>query len=107
MNTAGPELHGSFTVPADHPCLAGHFPGDPIVPAVLLLDLSCALLGQLRPELGPLHEVRMVKFMLPVRPGETVQAVFTPGGAPGSLRFSCATATGVAVQGQLLFGATP
>src|ERR1700757_1069835 len=101
------ELSGGFSVPADHPCLAGHFPGDPIVPAVLLLDLGCALLTQLRPELGPLREVRAVKFMLPVRPGEPVQAVFTPGGAPGSLRFSCATAAGVAVQGQLLFGAVP
>ncbi len=27
-----------FHVPADHPCLLGHFPGQPLVPGVLLLD---------------------------------------------------------------------
>lgn len=26
------------TIPADHPCLPGHFPGRPIVPAVVILD---------------------------------------------------------------------
>lgn len=105
MEAAG--TSGTFTVPADHPCLAGHFPGDPIVPAVLLLELSSAVLRQLRPELGPLREVRTVKFMQPVRPGEPVEVAFSPGGVPGSLRFSCTTAAGMAVQGQLLFGAAP
>jgi 3-hydroxymyristoyl/3-hydroxydecanoyl-(acyl carrier protein) dehydratase len=105
MSTGTAELHGTFSVPAGHPCLAGHFPGAPIVPAVLLLDLACALLRGQRPDLGPLREVRSVKFMLPVRPAEVVEAVFTPAGAPGSFRFTCATAAGQAVQGQLLFGA--
>lgn len=99
-------LQGRFTVPADHPCLPGHFPRDPIVPAVLLLDLSCAVLRSLRPELGALREVRAVKFMQPVRPGELVQVTFSESAAD-SLRFSCSTAAGVAVQGQMLFGAAP
>jgi 3-hydroxymyristoyl/3-hydroxydecanoyl-(acyl carrier protein) dehydratase len=96
-------LEGRFTVPADHPCLAGHFPGDPIVPAVLLLELSCAVLRGLCPQLGPLREVKMVKFMLPVRPGEEVRLSFSAA-ASGALRFSCSTAAGVAAQGQLVFG---
>ncbi len=97
-------LEGSFAVPADHPCLPGHFPGDPIVPAVLLLELSCAVLRDLRPELGPLREIRMVKFTRPVRPDEPVRVSFSAGPG-GVLRFSCATAAGVAAQGQMLFGA--
>ena len=27
-----------FTIPADHPALPGHFPGQPIVPGVVVLD---------------------------------------------------------------------
>lgn len=29
---------GSFRIPPDHACLPGHFPGQPLVPGVLLLD---------------------------------------------------------------------
>jgi 3-hydroxymyristoyl/3-hydroxydecanoyl-(acyl carrier protein) dehydratase len=97
------DLIGGFTVPADHPCLPGHFPNDPIVPAVLLLELSCAVLRGLRPDLGPLREVKTVKFTQPVRPGEPVRVTFTAS-AGGSFRFSCATAAGVAAQGQMRFG---
>ncbi len=28
----------SFSIPASHPALAGHFPGNPIVPGVVILD---------------------------------------------------------------------
>jgi 3-hydroxymyristoyl/3-hydroxydecanoyl-(acyl carrier protein) dehydratase len=53
-----------MTIPPDHPALAGHFPGNPIVPGVVLLDevlraagLRCARLSS-------------VKFHTPLRPGE-------------------------------------
>ena len=98
---------GEFTVPADHPCLPGHFPGEPIVPAVLLLDLSRALLQRARPELGLLREVKAVKFTHPVRPGDTVRVSFSAGAAPGSLRFTCESDAGLVAQGQMLFGAAP
>ena len=35
-----PEI--SLVVPTDHPCLAGHFPGNPIVPGVVILDFVVA-----------------------------------------------------------------
>ena len=28
----------SFEIKATHPCLAGHFPGNPVVPGVVILD---------------------------------------------------------------------
>ena len=101
----GESWSGEFSVPVDHPCLPGHFPGEPIVPAVLILDLSCELLRRLEPALGMLHEVRSAKFTRPVRPGDTVRVSAT--GAGGLLRLNCHTGEGLAVQAQLLFGAAP
>lgn len=63
------EHRAHHVVPADHPCLAGHFPGNPVVPAVVLLD---AVLRALAAALGrPLHvtAVPAVKFLNPAPPG--------------------------------------
>ncbi|NLZ11245.1 hypothetical protein [Neopusillimonas aromaticivorans] len=37
--------HHVFIVPADHRCLQGHFPGNPVVPGVLLLSEVLTGLG--------------------------------------------------------------
>ena len=36
-----------FSIAPDHPALEGHFPGQPIVPAVVILDAVLAAAGQL------------------------------------------------------------
>ena len=57
----------TFRIGADHPCLIGHFPGAPTVPAVVILDevLSAAELE--RP--GVLVEsLVQAKFMRPLPP---------------------------------------
>lgn len=56
-----------FTVPADHPCLPGHFPGRPVVPGVVLLDRVMAAAG-----LGGAARLPSAKFLRPVLPGEEV-----------------------------------
>ncbi len=65
---------GSFVIGADHPCLPGHFPGNPIVPGVVLLDEILARLGR---------ELTLVaaKFTAPVRPGQMVMIQRRPGDA--------------------------
>jgi 3-hydroxymyristoyl/3-hydroxydecanoyl-(acyl carrier protein) dehydratase len=58
-------LTGSAAVPGDHPSLPGHFPGHPIVPGVVLLELMEALLAHNG------YGVRgcpQVKFLIPVAP---------------------------------------
>jgi 3-hydroxymyristoyl/3-hydroxydecanoyl-(acyl carrier protein) dehydratase len=69
-----------FTISADHPSLAGHFPGQPIVPGVVLLD---RVIDAIEAAHGPLPPVRMpqVKFLRPLLPGEAA-AVRLEGLAP-------------------------
>ena len=61
-----------FDIPVDHPCFPGHFPGQPILPGVLLLERVMSLaqtsLGQ------PLNEctVYNVKFLATVVPGDAL-----------------------------------
>jgi 3-hydroxyacyl-[acyl-carrier-protein] dehydratase len=51
-------------VPADHPALAGHFPGEPIVPGVVLLDYVLRAAGKGKATFPS------VKFHAPLKPGE-------------------------------------
>lgn len=57
----------AFHIRADHPCLAGHFPGAPVVPAVIILDevLSAAALVQRRLHVESLVQAKFVRPLLP------------------------------------------
>ena len=67
----------------DHPAFAGHFPGSPIVPGVVLLDAAVrAALEALRATAGTACQVNSAKFLSPVGPGETLDLIIeiTPAG---------------------------
>ncbi|MBS4018682.1 3-hydroxyacyl-ACP dehydratase FabZ family protein [Azonexus hydrophilus] len=72
----------TWQVPVDHPAFAGHFPGRPIVPGVVLLDraMACAETWLGRRVGG--WQVGNAKFLSPVGPGETL--VFTLGSTTGA-----------------------
>jgi 3-hydroxymyristoyl/3-hydroxydecanoyl-(acyl carrier protein) dehydratase len=62
----------AWAVPADLPAFAGHFPGRPIVPGVLLLERALALIAAeagVDPACG---SIANAKFLSPVGPGETL-----------------------------------
>ncbi|HRQ66517.1 MAG TPA: hypothetical protein PKZ76_16900 [Xanthomonadaceae bacterium] len=62
--------HSSFQVGAEHPCLAGHFPGHPLVPGVLLLEhVLRAAEAWTGTAPGALH-LPQVKFRAPLLPGQ-------------------------------------
>ena len=69
-----------FVIDPSHPSLPGHFPGDPIVPGVVLLDHVVDAIEALH---GPLHRLRLpqVKFLQPLRPGQAAR-VELDGAAP-------------------------
>lgn len=70
--TADAQTRHSSTlrVPARHPALAGHFPGNPLVPGVVVLD---AVVSAAEDWLGsPLRVTGLskAKFVAPLRPDE-------------------------------------
>lgn len=65
-------LSARWTVPPDHPAFAGHFPGRPMVPGVLLLDRVVMLVAEATGHAPETLAVRSVKFLSPVVPDETV-----------------------------------
>jgi acyl-coenzyme A synthetase/AMP-(fatty) acid ligase len=85
-----------------HPAFPGHFPGDPIVPAVVLLD---EIVDALTVELGLRNgltgvTIHSAKFLRPVRPGENLQISLIPGEGR-SARFVCSVGGDAAVNGSL------
>ncbi|MGI9492997.1 MAG: ACP dehydratase [Geminicoccaceae bacterium] len=74
-------------IPDDHPCLPGHFPGRPIVPAVVVLDEVRALIADTYPE-QPIRAIDHCKFQDFVLPDRPFRIVLTVSGA-GTIGFAC------------------
>jgi 3-hydroxymyristoyl/3-hydroxydecanoyl-(acyl carrier protein) dehydratase len=62
----------SWVVPVDHPAFAGHFPGQPIVPGVVLLDQAILFAERLLDRPLAQWQIGNAKFFSPVGPGETL-----------------------------------
>jgi 3-hydroxyacyl-[acyl-carrier-protein] dehydratase len=69
-------------IAADHPAYAGHFPGQPILPGVVLLDEALHALAAQQGGQDAGWQLKSVKFHSPVQPGEplTLHAVELPAG---------------------------
>lgn len=73
------EAMGHYTVRGDEFFLQGHFPGNPIVPGVILCEIlaqsACVLLSDVLTEgkLPVYTGLNGVKFRSPVRPGDTIE----------------------------------
>lgn len=62
----------TLSISETHPSLAGHFPGNPIVPAVVLLDELLGRVSGLHPDLH-IRRLKQVKFMQPTLPGDLIK----------------------------------
>ena len=90
-----------FSIPADHPSLPGHFPGQPLVPGVVVLE---RVLDAIEATQGPLGSLRLpqVKFVQPLLPGE-VADIALDGDAP-RWRFRVLRAQTLIASGDVVLG---
>ncbi|WP_371883668.1 AMP-binding protein [Caballeronia sp. S22] len=77
----------SFTVPPEHPALAGHFPGRPIVPGVVLLDHALDAIGSALGKNVGACRIESAKFLSPAVPGEALDITYETS-ASGAIRFT-------------------
>ncbi len=75
-----------WTVPPDHPAFAGHFPGTPILPGVLLLDAVLHAIAAATGIALDTCEIGSVKFLSPASPGDEL-AIRHILSASGTIRF--------------------
>lgn len=80
----------------NHPCYTGHFPDNPVVPGVLLLDLIVAALARGQP-----RAVSSVKFRRALRPGESCELQWKSAG--GEVTFRCERAGELVAEGTLRY----
>ncbi|MEE8434524.1 MAG: hypothetical protein V3S64_07030 [bacterium] len=87
-------------ISGDHPSLPHHFPGDPVVPGVVILSEVARIIGEHRPGVW-ISGIRRVKFTAPLRPDQafTVKLSFPDAGA---VHFECRSAGGAQAQENLL-----
>jgi 3-hydroxyacyl-[acyl-carrier-protein] dehydratase len=75
-------------IACDHPCLAGHFPGDPVVPGVVLLDRVADLIRLWKPNCR-IAGIAQAKFHQLLRPEQRVTVTLIEQGA-FAIKFVCA-----------------
>jgi 3-hydroxymyristoyl/3-hydroxydecanoyl-(acyl carrier protein) dehydratase len=76
------------SIGCEHPSVAGHFPGDPVVPGVVLLDEVLDTLRRGSTVQLSVTGLPMVKFASPLRPGEVV-TIRVDDDATALATFSC------------------
>ncbi len=88
-----------------HPSLAGHFPGNPIVPGVVILGEILESISESLGEQLVVNQVPVVKFHSPLRPNEIVDLTFDL--LPKQhVTFSCHVGSRRIASGQFILEAT-
>lgn len=67
----------SFTLPPGFPAFDGHFPGQPVLPAVVQVKMAVYTLSEHFSRKFKLKEIKKAKFAAPVQAGDSIEIIFT------------------------------
>lgn len=95
-----------LSIAADHPAYAGHFPGRPILPGVVLLDAALYELARCHDLATATGQLKSIKFLSPVSPGEALSLHYSEV-ASGSFRFEVRCHDRAVASGAAVFGKMP
>ena len=84
---------------AEHPALAGHFPGEPLVPASVLLGALRDAIGELYPDCR-VATLQHAKFFSPLRPDQDARIEIEA--QDHLIQFSCWRATDIIAKGTFI-----
>jgi 3-hydroxymyristoyl/3-hydroxydecanoyl-(acyl carrier protein) dehydratase len=91
-----------ITLNEDHPSLAGHFPGHPVIPGVLLLGEVMKVIRQTTRRSIEFVGMPSAKFLSPLNPGETL-TIRLDQEREGTTEFKCTTGSRVIASGCLRY----
>ena len=90
------------TIGSNHPSLAGHFPGHPVVPGVVMLGEIMNAIREMAKEKIEFLGMPSAKFMSPLNPGEPLTIRFDQAG-DGVTEFTCTTGARLIATGCLRY----
>ncbi|MCP9455004.1 MAG: hypothetical protein NNA18_02695 [Nitrospira sp.] len=96
----------TVTIGFDHPSIAGHFPGRPIVPGVVILGEVLETIRLTEPDLNTVIGIPVAKFTSPLKPGECLVIEVTRM-APERVLFTCRVGGQAVASGVIEFAIVP
>lgn len=88
-----------FSVPAEHPCYADHFPNDPLVPGALLLKW---ILARVEHEYDcKVLVLKSIKFLAAVKPGDNLRITMNTNPHKMHLSFDIFVLDKLAIKGSI------
>ena len=90
------------TIGANHPSLAGHFPGHPVVPGVIMLGEIMNAIREMAKEKIEFVGMPSAKVMSPLNPGEPLTIRLDQQG-DGATEFTCTTGSRLITSGCLRY----
>lgn len=91
-------------MPGNHPCLTGHFPGNPIVPGMVILEWVIAEVQSRLRRPVRLNKIPVVKFLKPLCPDQAIEIKLD--GDDLRVHFRCETGGALIAHGTMEFDAT-